>query len=184
MSMSTRVLAGLAVGLLATGLSSAGVALTMDTAAINKLLSAVTVQELNVPLGGQAEVTVQLRNLKVLGLEPPTADRQQGYILTSLQVDIPQFGLSLEVKPRLSLNVLETGDERLELRFERVEVRLPLGSLDLAPFLEPLKFPADGAFALDGASGEVEVQSRLSDVKVGTQLIRFEFTLDVPGQGG
>ena len=75
--------------------------------------------------------------------------------------------------------VREAGMSILELRFDEVRLPLLLGSVDAAPFLKPLRFPADDVFLLAGNSGDVAVRSRLSAVEMDVEVVRFEFDLEV-----
>ena len=75
------------------------------------------------------------------------------------------------------------GDEAelsiLELRFEEVVLPLPLGKMNIARFLPPVRLPADGIFLMDGAGGDVRVRSKLSDVRMGRDVLRLEFDVQV-----
>jgi hypothetical protein len=94
-------------------------------------------------------------------------------------VRVPQLGLAFAVEPRLSIGVRDEGQSVIELRFESVVLPLPFGSVDIAGFLEPMRYPADSVFLLDGAQGDVQVRSRLASVKMGRERLRFEVTLEV-----
>ena len=79
-----------------------------------------------------------------------------------MRVRVPQFGLNLPVQSRLSLHITEDASgDLLELRFDQVEIQLPLaGRVDIAAFLPPIQFPAENAFRLQGAGGDVRVRSK------------------------
>ena len=67
----------------------------------------------------------------------------------------------------------------LELRFEEVPLRLPVGSVNLASMLQPLRYPAEELFMMAGAQSDVEVLSKVTDVEVGRERVRFTVTLEV-----
>ena len=56
---------------------------------------------------------------------------------------------------------------------------LPLGSVNIARFLPPMRYPADNIFLLSGSHGNVPVRSRLDRVKLGRQVMRLEFAIEV-----
>ncbi len=159
--------------------AGAGATLGLDLETLNELLPALSAGEIAVPLGGGRPVGVLLENLRVTGLDPAT-DSGPGHILTSMRVRIPQLGLDLPVEPRLSLRVVQQeAVSVLELRFEKVEVNVALvGTLDIAAFLPPLRFPAESLFHIDGAAGAVRVRSRLTGVEMGRNVVRLGFDLD------
>jgi hypothetical protein len=53
-----------------------------------------------------------------------------------------------------------------------------VGSIDVAPFLPPLRFPAENLWLVAGAEGNVEVRSRLSRIEMGRKVVRFEYDLE------
>jgi hypothetical protein len=70
----------------------------------------------------------------------------------------------------------------LELRFEEVEISLPLlGVINIARFLPPLRFPVDNVWLVAGVEGDVEVRSRLSTIEMGRKVVRLGFDLDTVG---
>ena len=174
-----RVLAPavLAALLLAPG-AAAGVALDFDVATLNELLPALSASAISVPITENQTVNVFLEEMRVTGLEP--AAEGSGHILTSMRVRVPQLGLDLPVSPRISLHATEDrSGSLLELRFEEVRLALPLaGSIDIAPLMPPLRFPAENVFVVAGAVGDVEVRSRLRDIKMGQRVVRLEFELE------
>jgi len=160
--------------------AEAGVEVSFDSRTLNDVLSSITIDEVEVPITESRSVTVRVENLKVLGFEPGSDTGSKGFILTSLELTVPKLGLSFEVQPRLALDVIQQdAGSILELRFDRVELPLPFGNVNIAGFLDPMRFPADSIFLLNGAQGDVEVRSRLSDIHMGKQIVRFELTLDV-----
>ncbi len=161
-------------------IAQAGVKVDFDAATLNNLLGALTHQELDVPITDSRSIKVRLDNLRLKGFDPTAGEERQGFLLTALELSAPELGLSVSVEPRLSLAVVEVGTRSvLELRFEEVSLPLPLGSLNLAPFLPPIRFPADQIFLMDGAAGEVQVRSKLSRVRIGRDVLQFEFDVRV-----
>ena len=176
--MSLVVLAVLGVGV-ATSPVWAGMTVEFDTRTLNEVLPALTASEIEVPLSEDSAIDVVLENMQVTGLEPGTGENGSGHILTSMRVRVPQLGLDLPVKSKLSLHV--TGEESgdlLELRFDEVEINLPLaGSIDIAAFLTPVQFPAVNVWRVEGADGDIRVHSKLSRIDMGLKVLRFEFEL-------
>ena len=165
---------------------AAGVTVGFDIATLNELLPALSAEEIAVPLSGRHTVGVRLEEMQVTGLDPAAGgERGPGHILTSMRVRIAQLGIDLPVEPRLSLHVVEqsTGS-LLELRFEQVEIPLPLaGSIDVAAFLPPIRFPTDNLWLVAGAEGTIEIKSELSGIEMGRNVVRFEFDLEtLPGE--
>jgi len=158
--------------------AAAGVSVDFDVATLNELLPALSANAISVPITENQTVNVFLEEMRVTGLEP-TADGP-GHILTSMRVRVPQLGIDLPVSPRLSLRATEDrSGSLLELRFEEVRVALPLaGAIDVAPLMPPLRFPAENIFVVTGATGDVEVRSRLRGVRVGQRTVRLEFDLE------
>lgn len=163
----------------------AGVTVGLDVPTLNELLPAMTVQEVVVPIAGGNSLRVLLEDLVVVGFAPAAASGGTDHILTSVTLRVPSLGVAVAVQPRMSLAVIEEGGQSLlELRFDEVGIPLPLaGAIDAAPFLTPLRFPADDVFLVEGARGGVEVRSRLSRVEMGAKVVRFEFELDVADSG-
>lgn len=170
---------------LATCPVGAGMAVEFDTQTLNEVLPALSARRIEVPLSESSSIDVVLENMQVTGLEPGTGENGAGgRILTSMRVRVPQLGLDLPVRSRLSLHVTraESGD-RLELRFEEVQIELPLaGSIDIAAFLEPLQFPAEHIWHVAGAEGDIQVRGKLSRIDMSAEVLRFEFDL-VAGPG-
>jgi hypothetical protein len=168
--------------ILAAPATSAGVSITLDAQAINELLPALAVDDFVVPLAAGASMTLRVESLEVTAFEPAAAGSGSGRILTAARIGAPQLGLSLPVRPALSLHVVrDQGAGALELRFERAELTLPLrGTIDVGPFLPRLRLPADNVWQLPVGSEEVEVHSRLTGVTTGENGLRFEFEVDVP----
>ena len=157
----------------------AGMSVVFDTRTLNDVLPALTASEIEVPLSEDSAIGVVLENMQVTGLEPGVGENGSGHILTSMRVRVPQLGLDLPVESKLSLHVAreESGD-LLELRFDKVQINLPLaGSIDIATFLPPLQFPAENVWRVEGADGDIRVHSKLSGIDIGSEVLRFEFEL-------
>ena len=160
--------------------ADAAVKVDFDSSTLNDLLAALTHQEIDVPLTSTKSLTVRLDELRLVGLEPRAGDADRGHLLTSLKLTAPELGISVSVKPRLSLVVSEVeGRSVLELRFEEVMLPLPLGKMNIAGFLPPISLPADSIFLMEGAGGDVKVRSKLSDVRMGLEKLQFEFEIQV-----
>jgi hypothetical protein len=156
------------------------VTVTLDSETLNELLHAVTLSEVQVPITEQRSMRVLVDELKVTGLDPAADGSRKGYITTSMKLRAPQLGLEISVDPRLSMNVIEEDSGRvLELRFEEVELPLPLGAVDIARLLPPLRYPAETISLIAGSQGDVQVRSRLAEVKMGREVLRFEFDIEV-----
>ena len=52
-------------------------------------------------------------------------------------------------------------------------------NIDVAPFLPPLRFPADNNWFVQGADDTVEVRGRLTGVEMGQKVVRLDFELTV-----
>jgi hypothetical protein len=66
------------------------------------------------------------------------------------------------------------------MRFHELSVPVPfLGEFDIAPFLEPLRYPAEDLWYLAGARGIVHLRSHLVDITMGQRAIRFDFDLEL-----
>ncbi len=157
----------------------AGMTVGFDTRTLNDVLPSLTAREIEVPLSEDSVIGVVLENMQVTGLEPGVGENGSGHILTSMRVRVPQLGLDLPVESKLSLHVArEASGDLLELRFDEVEINLPLaGSIDIAAFLTPLRFPAENVWRVEGADGDIRVRSKLAGIDIGSELLRFEFEL-------
>lgn len=158
----------------------AAVKVELDLQTLNDLLAALTDQEIEVPLTGDRTLKVRLDELKLTALDPSAGDASQGHLLTRLKLSITDLGVSVSAKPRLSLVVAEeAGLSVLEMRFEEVLLPLPLGKMNIAAFLPPIRIPADGIFQLDGAGGDVNVRSKLAKVRMGREVLQLEFDVQI-----
>jgi len=170
----------LALGAFLAAPARAGVTLDIDAASLNEVLSALAAQEVEVALTEGRSLTVRLEQLKVLGFDPTAGPAQEGRIRTSVRVVAPDVGLAVTLQPALSLRIVDGATGELELRFEEVELPLPLvGPINLAPLLRPTRFPADYVWQLEGAAGPSWVRSRLVGVRMGRETLRFSFEVGV-----
>ena len=158
----------------------AGVTVGIDAETLNELLPAMTLQAIDVPLAAGRSLRVHIEDLQVRGFAPGAADGGTDRILTSVTLRVPALGLTLPVEPEMSLVVVsDSGVSMVELRFDEVRIPLPLGSVNAAPFLEPLRFPADEVFLIAGNRGDVAVRSRLSTIEMELEVVRFEFDVQL-----
>ena len=130
---------------------AAGVTVGFDIATLNEVLPALSASEIAVPLSGNRTLGIRLVDMQVTGLDPTGGGKGgTGHILTAMRVQVPSLGIDLPVEPHLSLHVAEGAQGSvLEMRFEQVSIALPLaGSIDVSPFLPPLRFPAENLCAL------------------------------------
>jgi hypothetical protein len=163
----------------------ADVTVGFDVETLNELLPALTRDEVAVPLGEGRTLDVKLVDLRVTALEPGSGRGGADQLRTALTLQVPALGLTLPISPAVSLGVADVGGESwLELRFEEALLRMPLGAIDLAPFLPPLRFPADNHWFVQGADDAVQVRSRLIGVEMGQKVVRLDFELTVVPQRG
>jgi len=164
-----------------TAHAAAGVGVEIDAETINRLLSAVAVDRVEVAVGPQRTIDVELHDLHVIGFEPAGASGGKGVILASVRVEAPELGLRVPLEPRIVVDVAhENGISLLELRFENLGLRIPLlGAIDLAALVPPMRYPADNGWVLAGAQGDVPVTSRLTAVKMGARTLRLECDVEV-----
>jgi hypothetical protein len=165
----------------------AGVSFVIDRDTLGELLAALVADRVEVPLGPENTITVYLEDLKITGLDPSAGGERQGYVHTSLKVRVPEIGVELAVRPRISLNVAEKeGSSMLEVRFEELVLPLPLvNSINVAALIRPIRYDTDAVWLLDGARGDVPVSSSLKEIVMGREAIRFLFDVEVlPAVGG
>jgi len=179
----TRRLVCLFALLICLGLPArATVTVAIDQATLNDLLAALSRQELNFPVTDTHTVKVLLDDLRVLAIEPDAGEN--GQIRTSVRIRVPDFGLDVRVEPRVSFHVAQQGQTSfLELRFDEVPLQLPMtGAVNLASLVPPTRFPANSAWLIGGAEGDVEVRSRLVNIDMEPERIRFTLEIVVPEQ--
>jgi hypothetical protein len=185
--MKLRLPALLLVLVAGVGLCPASVDVTLDAETLNSLLVALAPSSVNVPLAAGRSVTLEMRDLHVTSFDPGAGDGSQGHILTALALKVPELGIDVPVTPRLSLQVKDADGKRVcYLRFEKVEIPLPLtGTVNVAPLLPLLPIHSDRtAWSVQGSRGNVKVQPRLLDAKLGQKNLRLTFDLDLAPASG
>jgi hypothetical protein len=151
----------------------------VDTDTLNTIISPMSLQAVEIPLSKSSSVRVILDELQVLGIDPSGGAEKQGVLLTSLRLRVAALGISITVKPTLSLRVNATGTKSiLELWFEKVVLPLPLGSIDIAHLLDPIRFPAETIFHIGDNSDATPFRSKLADVKLTSKAVYFTMTID------
>lgn len=174
-----------ALAILAVAPSAAAVSIDVDAGTLNDLLTALTVQEVQVELMPGNTMAVQFDDMRVLGFDPASGPGKQDQIRTALTLIVPDLGVRVDVEPRISLHVLEQdGQSVIEVRYEKVSLPVPLmGEINLAKMLDPIRFPTDSVFYLKGAEGTgSEIKSRLAKIAMGSRSIRLTFDIEVLGK--
>jgi hypothetical protein len=161
-------------GLVAMGPTLAGSSLSVDVPTLNAVLPAAVPKQVDVELGTGTKLTVLLEELRVLGFDPAGGGDSQGHILTSLRVKIPQLGLEATLEPRLALRMVTASEPTIELRFAQAELRLPLGRLDIATLVPPMRYPAASVFHLEG----IPMFGRVTGLTIGSKVLRVEFEIE------
>lgn len=162
--------------------ASAGVSVSFDADTLNMMLGAASTQDIEVPINENRTLLVQLRQVRLLKLEPVAdQERGSGYLRTAVDISIPEFGVELSLRPTVVLDVVKNGRfNELEMRFVELAIPVPiLGEFDIAPFLHPLRYPAEDLWYLAGARGIVHLRSHLVDITMGQRAIRFDFDLEL-----
>jgi hypothetical protein len=160
---------------------SAGVSVSFDTDTLNMMLRAASIQDVEIPISDDRTLLVQLREVRLLKLDPAAGKRGRGYLRTAVELSIPEFNLDLSLKPTVVLDVIK-GEQfnELEMRFAELKIPVPiLGEFDIAPFLHPLRYPAEDLWYLAGARGIVHLRSHLVGITMGQRAIRFDFELEL-----
>jgi len=171
----------LLVALLAPS-SIAGVSVSFDADTLNMMLGAASTQDIELPVSENRTLLVQLREVRLVELEPAAdGKRGRGFLKTAVELSIPEFGVELSLHPTVVLDVVK-GERfnELEMRFHELSVPIPIvGEFDIAPFLQPLRYPAEDLWYLAGARGIVHLRSHLVDITMGQRAIRFDFELEL-----
>ena len=162
--------------------ASAGVSVSFDADTLDMMLGAASKQDIELPISENRTLLVQLREVKLVGLEPAAdGKRGRGFLKTKVDIAIPEFGIELSLRPTVVLDVVK-GERfnELEMRFHELAVPIPiLGDFDISPFLHPLRYPAEDLWYLAGARGIVHLRSHLVDITMGQRAIRFDFELEL-----
>jgi len=176
--------AGFVLLLLAAFVSrvSAGVSVSFDADTLNMMLRAASTQDVEIPISDNRTLLVQLREVRLIKLDPAADGKAgRGFLRTSVELSIPELNLDLSLKPTIVLDVVK-GERfnELEMRFAELKVPVPsLGEFDIAPFLQPLRYPAEDLWYLAGARGIVHLRSHLVGITMGQRAIRFDFELEL-----
>jgi hypothetical protein len=158
----------------------ARVDVVLDAPSLNEMLSAMAPKEISVPLAQGRSLTLQLQDLKVTGFDPTEGQMQEGFVLTTVRLKVPDLGLDLPLEPRLSLQVARrNGKKEAFLRFEKVLVQLPItGAVDVAPLLPVLPLPTDTSWIVPAQSGNVRVRTVFLEARMGAKNLRLTFDLE------
>jgi hypothetical protein len=181
---ANKRLVGFVVLILAavTPRASAEVSVSFDADTLNMMLRAASTQDVEIPISNERTLLVQLRDVRLLKLDPAAEGKGgRGYLRTAVELSIPEFDLDLSLKPTVVLDVVK-GEQfnELEMRFAELKIPVPiLGEFDIAPFLHPLRYPAEDLWYLAGARGIVHLRSHLVDITMGQRAIRFDFELEL-----
>ena len=180
---ATKRSVGFAVLLLALFVprASAGVSVSFDADTLNMMMRAASIQDVEIPIGTDRTVLVQLRDVRLIQLDPAAEGKGSGYLRTAVELSVPEFDLDLSLKPTVVLDVVK-GEQfnEFEMRFAELKIPVPiLGEIDIAPFLQPLRYPAEDLWYLAGARGIVHLRSHLVGITMGQRAIRFDFELEL-----
>jgi len=165
------------IAVLACGAAAGGVRVEIDRESLGRIVASVATTVVDVPIAGGTTLRVELRDVRVTGLEPATPERPGDGIRTAVRVVAPDIGLDASIAPRLSLGLASVdGVPMLELRFDELPLAIPLlGKLDLARLITPLRYPAQNVLTLPSGTREVELVSRLSKVGMTRDALSLEF---------
>jgi hypothetical protein len=162
--------------------AAAGVSVSFDVDTLNMMLRAASTQDVEIPITNERTLLVQLRDVRLLKLDPAAEGASgRGYLRTAVELSIPEFDLDLSLRPTVVLDVVK-GERfnELEMRFAELKIPVPiLGEIDIAPFLQPLRYPAEDLWYLAGARGIVHLRSHLVEITMGQRAIRFDFELEL-----
>jgi len=158
----------------------ARVDVTLDAAALDHLISAMAPREVRVPLTEGRNITLELHDLKVNGFDPTEGEKQEGFVLTSLRLKVPELNLDLPLTPKLSLQVGDKNGKKFAyLRFEKVAVPLPItGTVDVAALMPVLPLPTDTSWTVATEAGNVRVRTVLTEARMGAKNLRLGFDLE------
>ncbi|NIL99678.1 MAG: hypothetical protein GTN89_01660 [Acidobacteria bacterium] len=161
--------------------AGAGVQVSFDAETLAMMMRAASTQDVEIPISGDRTLLVQIRDVRLLQLDPAAQGQGRGLIRTAVDVSVPEFDLELSLKPTVVLDVVK-GDRfnEFEMRFAELEIPVPIfGEVDIAPFLQPLRYPAEDLWYLAGARGIVHLRSHLVEITMGQKAIRFDFELEL-----
>lgn len=164
----------------------ARVDVTLDTGSLNDMITNMAPERVPVELAAGRSITLVLHDLKVTGFDPAGGGTGQGYVRTSVRLQVPELGLDVPLTPKLSLQFRDANGKKVAyLRFEEVQLMLPVtGAINVAPLLPPLPIITDNAWIVNSARGKVRVEPRLVDARLGTSALRLAFDLVVGPAAG
>jgi hypothetical protein len=116
----------------------------------------------------------------VTGFDPTEGQKQEGFVLISFRLKVPELGIDLPLAARLSLQLTDRNGKKVAyLRFEKVPIPLPItGSVDVAPLLPVLPLPTDTAWTVAAEAGNVRVRTLLTEARMGAKNLRLGFDLE------
>jgi len=162
--------------------ATAGVSVSFDADTLNMMMRAASTQDVEIPISENRTLLVQLRDVRLLKLDPAAeGKRGRGYLRTAVELTVPEFDLELSLKPTVVLDVVKGAEfNEFEMRFVELKIPVPIiGDIDIAPFLKPLRYPAEDLWYLAGARGIVHLRSHLVEITMGQRAIRFDFELEL-----
>ena len=160
----------------ATTVASAAVRIEMDRDSLSQMVQALAPTEVKVPIAGGASLRLELHDVRVTGLEPATAQRPGDGLRIAARVVAPDVGFESSVAPRLTVGLgAAEGQSVIEMKFEDLAFSIPLmGKIDLGRLLQPMRYPAQNAFALPNGTREVPMVSRLSKIAMTKDALHIE----------
>ena len=167
--------------------ASAGVSVHFEAETLASLLAAASTQDIDIPVGDERTIRIELREIRLVQLEPAAeGSGGRGVLRTEIKLNIPEFDTKMTLKPIVVLDVVDVkGRSLFEMRFVELRVPVPIiGEFDIAPFVQPLRYPAEDLWYLPGARGTVHLRSRLTEITMGQRAIRFDFELEITDPEG
>jgi len=165
------------------GAAFARAELTLDAPTLTQVLAALTPPQVPVRLPAGGQVMLQISDLKVTGFDPAAAGGI-GELLASMRLQAPDFGIDVQLQPRVALTVQEKNGTRYAVaRFQNVQIPMPLtgGRVDVASLIPVIPIQADHLFSIPGAGTDATLRSRLAGVTMGTTALRLEFDVTSAG---
>ena len=156
----------------------AGVQVTLDRDALSKILSVVAPRDVTVGLGPAGNLTLEISELEVIGIEP-ASNGGLGRLHVRMRLRAAQVGLDARIEPKVSLEVRrQEGLAWCYVRFEKVEVPMPWGVLDAAPLLPAVPVRADHVFEVVSAGGSSSgLRSSLVDARMSETTLALTFDI-------
>ena len=106
-------------GVLLAPVAGAGVSVSFDADTLNMMLGATSTQDIEVPISNERSVLVQLREVRLVKLDPVgDDDHGRGYLRTAVEIAIPELNIELSLRPTVVLDVVKGSQfNEFELRF-------------------------------------------------------------------